>query len=183
MAPLRLARITSGLWARGLAAWTWRETRKHGHGALIGAKATLDVKRLPGTHLVRLGDAPRVLAAVSEGRLVQDPGNGSGDVRDDELDRSTDGGIGSMARTEDTHRRVQSQLFGDGTGYDRQNGAPVGAGGYGVKVELGLAHGPDGRQNHGEVLGETAGHDGVCRHLLGGYDSPPGRLHAHDLRW
>ena len=152
-----------------------------GDGALVAVEAALDVQRLPAAQLFMLADAGADLPRLAERRHVDLAGPAAADVADHELQGAANRRVGARSLTEDVRPAVEPDRVADGSVDDDERADEVGGGQHAVQVErigAGRFHRGD---DHREVLGLAAGHDGVDGDLLDGGRSEIGRHVGHYL--
>ena len=115
------------------------------------------------------------LALAADLRVVAD------DVADDQLQRSADCGVGSVALPQGVHGVVHADVPGDRPRDHHHRAGKPGGGEQPVHVELVGARRLDGGEYHREVLGPAPGQHGVDRHLLDRRRGEVGRHDGHHL--
>ena len=155
--------------------------REDGDRALPAVEAALDVQRLPAARLLVLADAGAELPRLAEGRHVHLARPPPADVADHELQGAADGGVGARPLAEDVAPAVESDLVADGSVDDEERADEVGGGQHPVQVEGVGAGRFDRGDDHRQVPGPAAGHDGVDGDLLHRGRGQVGRHVGHHL--
>src|SRR5207245_2317134 len=139
-----------------------------GHRAHVGGKAVLDVERLPGILCLVLRDAVRHLGGAALGGPVSRAGEPAPHIHQEQAHGAADGHVGAEALAEGVVARVDLELARDGAVDDHERRDGMRGRVDGVAVEVGSGEGVDRGDDHGQVLGSGAGHDGIDGDALHG---------------
>jgi hypothetical protein len=118
-------------------------------------------KQWPRVPAGTLGNAEAIFARMPLGRFIGNPWDHMKHVSQDEAHGTADRRIGPVARTEQIHIRVHSDIISDRTADDQERRRAASTGRRPVEVESRLVHGLECGDQDWEIFRQAAGHDGV----------------------
>src|SRR5215831_5639711 len=144
--------------------------RRHGckdrHGVLLRAEAALHVQRWPGTVSLVLRDTVAILAAMAQATAIEQTRQSTNHIPHDQPYSTTNGCIGPPAWPKQIIATVDVQFAGDRPIDHHEERRATGTGRWPVISKAWLPQGLDCSDDDRHILGLTARHYRIDRHLL-----------------
>ena len=146
--------------------------RRHGredrHGILLRAEAALHVQRRPGTVDLVLRDTVAVLAAMAQATAIEQTRQRANHIPHDQPYGTANGRIGPPSRPKQIIATVDVQFAGDRPIHHREDCRATSTGRWPVIPKARIPQGLDRSDDDRHILGLTARHHRIDRHLLRG---------------